>query len=65
MVNIPFLPLMYSAAITAPNANPLRLCALCMISISSTADVYLMICVPGTSPSLTSLINKVSGLLIC
>ena len=36
--NTPDLPMIHSAAITAPNAKPLRLCAVCFISILSTRE---------------------------
>lgn len=49
MPKTPCFPGSHSAAMTAPNAKPLRLNAVCFISISSTCDVYLTECVPGTS----------------
>ena len=39
ILKTPFLSRIHSAAIIAPSANPSRLCAVCFISIVSTADV--------------------------
>lgn len=46
----PVLSQSHSAATTAPSANPSRLNASCVMDISSTGDLYLIMCVPGTSP---------------
>ena len=40
--------MIHSAAITAPNAKPSLLFAVCFIAISSILDVYIILCVPGT-----------------
>ena len=48
MVKTPRLSRTHSAAITAPNAKPLRLWAVCFNSMSSIAEVQVMVCVPGT-----------------
>ena len=61
MPKTPFLPSVNSAASTTPNANPRRDFALCVISIKSTSESYLMVCMPGTSPSRKAVISTASG----
>ena len=47
MDSSPFRPGIHSATASAPDANPSRECAVCVMLISSVPEEYVMVCVPG------------------
>ena len=49
----------HSAAVTAPRANPSLENAVWHISMESTPQAYVTVCVPGTSPCRTAVIPMV------
>ena len=57
MSKTPCLPIIHSAAIIAPSANPSLLFAVCFISILSSNDEYVMLCCPMTLSILSDLIG--------
>ncbi len=52
MPSTPFLSFTHSAAMTAPRANPCLEKAWCLISNSSTLEMYFIEWVPAKAPSL-------------